>query len=89
MQVTCSLSKSIYCKLLPKQHGIASHYNARTSSPVHCKGRLQSLTEIRYLYSVKIEGEGVRRIWLCKDTELTLKKAFRLQINDSNQLISS
>ena len=46
------------------------HYTAT----VELKGRHKSLTEICYLYSVKIKGEGVRRKWSCKDTELTLKK---------------
>ena len=33
------------------------------------RGRHQNLTENRYLYSVKIEGEGVRKWWHCKDSE--------------------
>ncbi len=45
----------------PLTGGLDLTYLART------KGRHQSLTEIHYLYSVKIEGGGGPEILSCKD----------------------
>ncbi len=56
--------------------------NAAHSGTGNNLGTTHSLTEICYLYSIKIEGEGVFRKWSCKDSELTLKKAFCSQINE-------
>ncbi len=52
-------------------------YREWSQKRLTAKGRHQSLTEIRYLYSVKIEGEGVRKKkWLCKDTVLGIRQKF-------------
>ena len=47
------------------------------------------MTEILYLYSVKINGEGGPQILSCKDSELIAEKIFSQHIDGLKHLLSS
>ncbi len=47
------------------------------------------MTEILYLYSVKIDGERGLQILSCKDSELIAGKVFSQHIDGLNHLLSS